>query len=137
VKFALLVVATLVCSALLAHFTLGDPGYVIINIRGHVFEMSVPVLAMFVVLLVAALWLLWFLIRAPRKLGEAAARLRSGRAGHRLTLGMIEIAEGNFARGEKLLARAARNSDTPLFNYPTSGSNLPMNTRRKPQMQYC
>jgi HemY protein len=30
---------------------------------------------------------------------------------------MIEVAEGNFARGEKLLARAASTSDTPLFNY--------------------
>jgi HemY protein len=30
---------------------------------------------------------------------------------------MIEVAEGNFARGEKLLARAASTSDAPLFNY--------------------
>ena len=30
---------------------------------------------------------------------------------------MIEVAEGNFARGERLLARAASTSDSPLFNY--------------------
>jgi HemY protein len=30
---------------------------------------------------------------------------------------MIEVAEGNFARGEKMLARAASTSDSPLFNY--------------------
>jgi HemY protein len=30
---------------------------------------------------------------------------------------MIEVAEGNFARGEKLLARAAGSSSAPLFNY--------------------
>jgi HemY protein len=30
---------------------------------------------------------------------------------------MIEVAEGNFAKGEKLLARAASTSDSPLFNY--------------------
>jgi HemY protein len=30
---------------------------------------------------------------------------------------MIEVAEGNFARGEKMLARAASGSDSPFFNY--------------------
>jgi len=117
VKFALTVVITLVLSALVAHLLLGDPGYVIINFRGHVFEMSVPILFGLVILLVFAVWLVWFVIRAPRKIGEAAARLRSGRAGQKLTLGMIQIAEGNFARGEKLLALAASGSDAPLFNY--------------------
>ncbi|MBT8087709.1 MAG: heme biosynthesis protein HemY, partial [Gammaproteobacteria bacterium] len=35
----------------------------------------------------------------------------------KMTRGMIAVAEGNFARGEKLLARAAGSSDSPLFNY--------------------
>jgi HemY protein len=34
-----------------------------------------------------------------------------------MTRGMIEVAEGNFARGERMLARAAKTSDSPLFNY--------------------
>lgn len=34
-----------------------------------------------------------------------------------MTRGMIEVAEGNFARGEKMLGRAASTSDSPLFNY--------------------
>lgn len=34
-----------------------------------------------------------------------------------MTRGMIEMAEGNFARGERMLARAASTSDSPLFNY--------------------
>jgi len=117
VKFALTVVITLVLSALVAHFLLGDPGYVIINFRGHIVEMSVPILLVLLILFVFAAWLVWFIVRAPRKIGEAAARLRAGRAGQKLTLGMIQIAEGNFARGEKLLARAASVSDAPLFNY--------------------
>jgi HemY protein len=116
-KFASLVVVALILSAFAAHFLLGDPGYVLIDFRGHILEMSVPVLIGLVILLGFALWLAWLIFRAPRKLGEAAARLRAGRAGRKLTQGMIQIAEGNFARGEKLLARAARSSDTPLFNY--------------------
>jgi HemY protein len=117
VKFAFIVIITLVLATLAAHFLAGDPGYVIINFRGHIFEMSVPILLLLIVATVAALWLIWFIVRAPRKLGEAAGRMRAGRAGHKLTMGMIQIAEGNFAKGEKLLARAASGSDAPLFNY--------------------
>jgi len=116
-KFATIVVVVLVLSAFAAHLLLGDPGYVLINFRGHIIEMSVPVLIGMAILLVFSVLLIRFLVQAPRKLGEAAGRMRAGRSGQKLTLGMIQIAEGNFARGEKLLARAAGSSDAPLFNY--------------------
>jgi HemY protein len=116
-KFGAIVVAALIISAIAAHFLLGDPGYVAINFRGYLIEMSVPVLVSLVVLLVISIWVVRRMVQAPRRLGEAAGRYRAGRAGQKLTLGMIEVAEGNFARGEKLLARAASTSDAPLFNY--------------------
>lgn len=116
-KFGAIVVIALILSAIAAHFLLGDPGYVAINFRGYLVEMSVPVLLALVVTLILLIWLIRRLIQAPKLLGEAAARYRSGRAGMKLTRGMIEVAEGNFARGEKLLARAASTSDAPLFNY--------------------
>ena len=34
-----------------------------------------------------------------------------------ITRGYIEVAEGNFAKGEKLLTRGVRESETPLLNY--------------------
>ncbi len=116
-KFGLIVIATLVASALTAHFLLQDPGYVVIGFRGYLIEMSVPVLVALILLAIFSFWLILKLIRAPRKLGEAAGRLRSGRSGQRLTRGMIEVAEGNFAKGERLLARTAHRSDAPLLNY--------------------
>ena len=116
-RFAAIVVIALILSAIAAHFLLGDPGYVAITFRGYLIEMSVPVLVGIAVLLVIAVWLIRRLIQAPRRMGEAAGRYRAGRAGLKLTRGMIEVAEGNFARGEKLLARAASTSDAPLFNY--------------------
>jgi len=116
-KFALIVIIAMLASALAAGALLSDPGYVAISIRGHLFEMSVPVLVFMVILIVAIVLLIRYLIIAPRRLGEAAGRYRSGRAGQKLTRGMIEVAEGNFARGEKMLARAAGSSDSPLFNY--------------------
>jgi HemY protein len=116
-KFAVIVVVAVILSAFAAHFLLGDPGYVAINFRGYLIEMSVPVLLGLAILLIISIWLIRRLVQAPKRLGEAAGRYRSGRAGQKLTRGMIEVAEGNFARGEKLLARAASSSDAPLFNY--------------------
>ena len=116
-KFGIIVVLVLFISAFGAHFLLADPGYVVINFRGYVIEMSVPVLAGLAVALVLAVWLIRKLIVAPRRLGEAAGRYRSARSGKKLTKGMIAVAEGNLARGEKMLGRAASTSDSPLFNY--------------------
>ncbi len=116
-KFGFTVVIALVVSALAAHFLLQDPGYVVINFQNYLIEMSVPILLAIIVLVIIGIWLLVKILRAPRKLGEAAGRYKTGRAGQRLTKGMIEIAEGNFAKGERLLARAAKVSDAPLLNY--------------------
>ena len=116
-KFGIIVVLALIASAFAAHLLLADPGYVIINFRGYVIEMSVPVLLGLAVLLVLAVWLIRKIVLAPRRLGEAAGRYRSARSGQKLTRGMIAVAEGDFARGEKMLARAASTSDSPLFNY--------------------
>jgi HemY protein len=116
-KFGLLVIVVLIVSAIGANFLLQDPGYVVINFRGYLVEMSVPVLAALVIILFLSIWLAVKIFRAPRKLGEAAGRYRAGRAGQRLTRGVIEVAEGNFAKGERLLARAAGVSEAPLLNY--------------------
>jgi HemY protein len=112
----IVVIATLIF-AFAAHLLLQDPGYVAINFRGYLVEMSVPVLLGIAVMLVVAVWAIRKIVIAPRLIGEAAGRYRAGRAGQKLTRGMIEVAEGNFARGEKLLARAAGTSDAPLLNY--------------------
>ena len=116
-KFGLLVILALIISAVGASFLLQDPGYVVINFRGYLVEMSVPALAVLVVILFLSIWLVVKVFHAPRKIGEAAGRYRAGRAGLRLTRGVIEVAEGNFAKGERLLARAASVSEAPLLNY--------------------
>ncbi len=116
-KFGIIVLLALFASAFAAHFLLADPGYVAINFRGYTVEMSVPVLLGIVVLLLVAIWLVRKIVLAPRRLGEAAGRYRAARSGQKLTRGMIAVAEGKLARGEKMLARAAGSSDSPLFNY--------------------
>ena len=116
-KVGVIVVLALFASAFAAHFLLSDPGYVVINFRGYLIEMSVPVLVLLTVALFGSIWLLRKIIIAPRRIGEAAGRYRSARSGQKMTRGMIEMAEGNFAKGERMLARSASTSDSPLFNY--------------------
>ena len=116
-KLGLLVIVALIVSAFAASFLLADPGYVVVHFRGYLIEMSVPVLMALIILTIVAAWMIVKLFRAPRKLGEAAGRYRTSRAGQRLTRGVIEVAEGNFAKGERLLGRAADVSDAPLLNY--------------------
>jgi HemY protein len=116
-KTGLVTVVTLLCGALVAHFILQDNGYVLIHFRGYAIEMSVPVLVVLMILAYMGVRLLVQTLRTPRRLGEAAGRYRQRKASERITRGYIEIGEGNFARGEKLLTRGARNSETPLLNY--------------------
>lgn len=116
-KFGIIVVLVLFASAFGAHFLLSDPGHVVINFRGYLIEMSVPVLVLLTAALFASIWLIRKIVIAPRRIGEAAGRYRSARSGQKMTRGLIEMAEGNFSRGEKMLGRSARTSDSPLFNY--------------------
>jgi len=116
-KFGLVVILSLIFGALASNFLLENNGYVLINFLGYTIEMSVPVLLL---VFVTAYLLIRFLVRlwqAPAALGEAAARSRTRRANKRITRGYIELAEGNFAKGEKLLTKGIRASETPLLNY--------------------
>ncbi len=116
-KFSVLVVLAALLSVFAAQFLFEDPGYVAISFRGYLIEMSVPAMMLIAAALLAGIWFAGKMVMAPRRLGEAAGRIRAGRAGERLTKGMIQVAEGNFARGEKMLARSAGSSESPLFNY--------------------
>jgi len=115
--FGLLVIAALLVGSLAAHFLLLDNGYVLVNFQGWLVEMSVPVLVLVLLSGYLAVRLLVALWRAPRRLGEVLAEVRSRHAGRQATRGYIALAEGRLARGERLLTRGARRSETPLLNY--------------------
>jgi HemY protein len=116
-KLGFIVVLTLALGAVAANFLMQDNGYVLINFHGYTLETSVPILAFLLVLLYLSVRILTRIWRAPRQIGEAAARARGRRAAQQITRGYIEVAEGNFARGERLLTRGVRESETPLLNY--------------------
>ena len=112
-----LLIITLALGALAANFLLTDNGYVLINFRGYAIEMSVPVLVMLLLVGYLAIRFIVHLWRAPRRLGEMAAQRKTRKAGERIVRGYIEMGEGNYARGERLLTKGVRDSETPLLNY--------------------
>lgn len=116
-RFGLWALLALLLGAFVAHFVLEDRGYVLINFRTYVVEMSVPGL----LLVLTALYLLVrgvvALVRAPWWLRKAVRERGLRRGGADLAQGLIHITEGDFARGERLLTRGLATSDAPLVNY--------------------
>lgn len=116
-RFGLALVAVLLIGAFGAHALLQDSGYVLIDVGGYVVEMSVPGLVIVLTGAYLAIRLAVGLWEAPRRLGGAWAERRLRRAGGQLTRGLMHIADGDWARGERLLTRGARASGAPLVNY--------------------
>ncbi len=116
-RLGVAVLLAVLLGAFLAHFLLADRGYVLVNFRGYVVEMSVPGL---VIVLVAA----YLFVRALVAVVEAPRRWREGRAQRRLErrdsdlgAGLAQLVEGNWARSERLLTQGLKHVDAPLANY--------------------
>jgi HemY protein len=109
--------AALILGALIAQVLLQDRGYVLIDFRGYAVEMSVPGLLLAwaaVYALIRALAAVW---RAPGRLGRRLAHRKVRRAGGRLTQALLRMAEGDWAKGERLLTQGLNGSQAPLAHY--------------------
>ena len=115
--FGLWALAALFVGAFAAHFLLEDQGYVLVDFRGYVVEMSVPALALVLVLAYAGVRGIVRLWRAPRALGAALADRSGRKAGDRLTRGLMHMAEGDWTKSERLLTQGVKGSSAPLVNY--------------------
>ncbi len=111
-KVGIIVVIAALVGVVAANYLLVDTGRVVISMRGYLVETTVVVLAFAVLAVMAAIWSVFKLFAGLR----AAGRYRADRAAKKLSKGLIEVAEVNYARGEKLLARSMSN-DAPLFGY--------------------
>ena len=100
-----------------AHFLLPDNGYVLINFRGYLVEMSVPGLIVVLTVAYFSLRLLLALWRWPRRVGVLLAERRRRAASRKLTRGLMHLVGGEWSKGERLLTQSVRGSDTPLVSY--------------------
>jgi HemY protein len=116
-RLGLWALLALVLGAFAAHFLLQDRGYVLVNFRGYVVEMSVPGLVLVLVFGYLLVRGLVALAHAPRRLGTALTERRSRRGSATLMQALVHITEGEWARGERLLTRGLKTTDAPLANY--------------------
>jgi HemY protein len=109
-------VLAVLLGAFAAHFLLADRGYVLVNFRQLVIEMSVPGLV--IVLVVAYLLVrgLIALAAAPRRWRASREQRKLERRDSDLTSGITQLVEGNWARSERVLTRRLKNADAPLAN---------------------
>lgn len=111
------VVLAVLLGAFAAHFLLADRGYVLVNFRGLVIEMSVPGLVLVLGLAYALIRALAALAAGPRRWRAAREQRRLVRRDADLTAGLTQLIEGNWARSERLLTHGLKRSDAPLANY--------------------
>lgn len=102
------IIAVLVVGALGWQWLAADPGVVQLRIRGYVIETTVITAVALVALVFAAIWLAWWLLRAPLRWLAGRRRARSR---HAFAQAELRLREGQWAKAEKLFVRAAEDSD--------------------------
>lgn len=120
-KSYIAILFVLLLAALLGMAIAEDPGYLLIAWRNMSIETSVWVGLAFLL----GLWLLLSALRAVVRLLNASGRRlnpwsqhnRERRANVVTTRGLLEFAEGHWAKSMSLLKRSAPHSEQPLINY--------------------
>lgn len=98
-----------------------EPGFVLLKYGNWSLETSLIIfIVAFLLLLMTGYFLLRSLVfakRTPQKITNWQSSRRHKRASQALTRGLITLEEGRWAEAERLLARHAKNSETPLLHY--------------------
>ncbi len=116
-RYSVGVVVTVLLGAFAAHFLLADRGYVLVNVRGYVVEMSVPGLVIVLVFAYLFVRALVAVVEAPKRWRATREQRQLERSGSDLTAGLTQLIEGNWARSERLLTKGLKHADSPLANY--------------------
>jgi len=101
-----------------------DPGYVLIGMGRWSIETSVMVFAVGQIigffLLYIFFRLMGVLFRLPSKLRHKGKNIKFNRSQEALIAGLVDSAEGNWEKAEKVLIKHASNSGAPLLHYLTA-----------------
>lgn len=120
-KILLTLLAVLLITAIVTLLALDNPGYVMLAYGKTSLEMP---LIDFLVILAVAFLAFYFLIRLltmmrviPKKFRGMREKKQADKSRKGLAQGLIEMAEGNWARAEKQLVSSAKTGDTAMLNY--------------------
>jgi HemY protein len=100
------------------------PGYVLIGIGGWSMETS---LVVFAISLVIGFYVFYntfrfmgWLVKMPGRLKRRGKNIKFNRSQEALIAGLVDSAEGNFEKAEKVLIKHASHSGAPLLHYLTA-----------------
>ena len=120
-KLILLLILALVIASGLAYQVHQDPGYALLTYGQFSIETSLAVLSFLTLL---SFFGFYFILRTilrvkstPKTIGKWNEKRKLTRSKKEINKGLIDSAEGNWQRSEKLLVKHAAQSDTPLLNY--------------------
>ena len=120
-KFLLILFSVLFAVSGIAYLALREPGYVLLGYGHTSIELPLFDFLIALFLIVIALYFLGQFILTLLYTPEGLSRLRKRkqRQGARKSLasGLIQMAEGNWQKAEKLMTNSVKHSDTPLINY--------------------
>lgn len=125
-KLLLKLLFVAVLGVLLALVAIRDTGYVLISREPWAIELS---LTLFVLLLLASFFLLYWLVRfihnswtLSQRVQDWQSRRRIARARRSLNRGLLELAQRHWGKAEKLLIQHVDDSESPLLNYLAAAS---------------
>lgn len=101
-----------------------DPGYVLIGFGHWAMETSLVVFAVAAVIFFFVFYVffrfLGWLLRLPSRMKQKGKNIKFNRSQEALIAGLVDSAEGNWERAEKVLIKHATNSGAPLLHYLTA-----------------
>lgn len=101
-----------------------NPGYVLIGVGHWSMETSLLVFAISLIIVFFVLYMLFrllgWLVRLPGQLKKRGTNVRFNRSQEALIAGLVDTAEGNWEKAEKVLIKHASHSGAPLIHYLTA-----------------
>ncbi len=120
-KLIFLAIFALIIASGLAYQVHLEPGYALLTYGELSIETSLAVLIFltFITFIVFYIVLrtIFIIKHMPKNIGKWNSKRKQKRSRKELNKGLIDSAEGNWQRSEKLLVKHAQQSDTPLLNY--------------------
>lgn len=113
VKITLLFLLLLL-AAWLTPSLIKNPGLIQIEVLGYQIQMTVIAAALLLVAVLLVVWLIYGLLKAPKK---AIKHITANQSRKKFARGLLALSEGKWSQAEKLLLASAQKSPTPELSY--------------------
>lgn len=101
--------------------SLDDPGFILLGINGWSLESTFVLFCLFLILAFVLFYVffrfLGWLLKTPGRMKNKRNSIRFNRSQEALVAGLVDAAEGNWERAEKILIKHASSSGAPVLHY--------------------